>query len=101
PATPRHLQPLPTRRASDLPSASMENTLQVGDRVLVNKLVYHFRGIGRGDIIVFSGQDSWGPNASPPSGDPVIRLFDDVLSGIGLDRKSTRLNSSHGSISYA
>src|SRR5437764_11930040 len=26
-----------------IPSASMENTLQIGDRVLVNKLVYHFR----------------------------------------------------------
>jgi signal peptidase I len=72
-----------------IPSASMENTLQVGDRVLVNKLVYHFRGIGRGDIIVFSGQDSWGPNASPPSGDPVVRLFDDVLSGIGLQNDQT------------
>src|SRR6266702_3430038 len=28
-----------------IPSASMENTLQVGDRVLVNKVVYHVRGI--------------------------------------------------------
>src|SRR5579864_8802220 len=41
-----------------IPSQSMENTLQVGDRVLVNKVVYHFRGIARGDVIVFSGQDS-------------------------------------------
>src|SRR5262245_22202859 len=40
-----------------IPSASMENTLQIGDRVLVNKVVYHFRGIARGDIVVFSGQD--------------------------------------------
>jgi signal peptidase I len=72
-----------------IPSASMENTLQVGDRVLVNKLVYHTRGIGRGDIIVFSGQDSWGPDAPPPSGDPVVRLFDDVLSGIGLQNSQT------------
>ena len=44
-----------------IPSASMENTLEVGDRVLVNKVVYHFRDIARGDIVVFSGQDSWGP----------------------------------------
>ena len=36
----------------------MQNTLQIGDRVLVNKLVYRVRGVGRGDIIVFSGQDS-------------------------------------------
>jgi signal peptidase I len=72
-----------------IPSASMKNTLQVGDRVLVNKLVYHFRGFARGDIVVFSGQDSWGPNAPPPSSDPVVRVFDDVLSGIGLQSSQT------------
>jgi signal peptidase I len=72
-----------------IPSASMENTLQVGDRVLVNKVVYHFRSIARGDIIVFSGQDSWGPAAPPPSSDPVVRIFDDVLSGIGLQNNQT------------
>jgi len=72
-----------------IPSASMENTLQVNDRVLVNKLVYHFRGIARGDIIVFSGQNSWGPDAPPPSGDPVVRLWDDMLSGIGLQSSQT------------
>jgi signal peptidase I len=71
-----------------IPSGSMENTLQVNDRVLVNKLVYHFRGIARGDIVVFSGQNSWGPDASPPS-DPVVRIWDDVLSGIGLHSSQT------------
>src|SRR6201984_3008614 len=72
-----------------IPSASMENTLQVGDRVLVNKVVYHFRGIARGDIVVFSGQDSWGPDAPPPSSNPVVRVFDDVLSGLGLYSNQT------------
>jgi signal peptidase I len=72
-----------------IPSASMENTLQVGDRVLVNKLVYHFRGIDRGDIVVFSGQNSWGPDAPPPSSDPVVRIWDDVLSDIGLHSSQT------------
>ncbi|GAA2574442.1 signal peptidase I [Actinomadura fulvescens] len=42
-----------------IPSGSMENTLLVGDRVLVNKLVYHTRDIERGDVVVFSGLDSW------------------------------------------
>lgn len=37
-----------------IPSGSMEPTLQVGDRILVNKLSYDLHGIGRGDIIVFS-----------------------------------------------
>jgi signal peptidase I len=37
-----------------IPSASMEPTLQIGDRVLVNKVVYHLHDPRRGDIIVFS-----------------------------------------------
>ncbi len=72
-----------------IPSASMENTLQIGDRVLVNKLIYHFRGIDRGDIVVFSGQDSWGPDEPPAASDPVARVFDDVLSDIGLRSSQT------------
>src|SRR5438105_2420554 len=35
-----------------IPSPSMEHTLNVGDKVLVNKLVYDFRDIQPGDIIV-------------------------------------------------
>ena len=72
-----------------IPTGSMENTLQVNDRVLVNKLVYHFRGIARGDIVVFSGQDSWGPDAPPPSDNGFVRLWDDVLSDIGLQSSQT------------
>ena len=72
-----------------IPSASMENTLQIGDRVLVNKVVYHIRGIARGDVVVFSGQDSWGPDAPPPSGNPVVRVADDLLSGLGLHSDQT------------
>jgi signal peptidase I len=44
-----------------IPSGSMENTLQIGDRVLVNKVVYHTRDIHRGDVVVFNGLDSWDP----------------------------------------
>ncbi|MGI5940518.1 MAG: signal peptidase I [Thermoleophilia bacterium] len=36
-----------------IPSPSMEPTLVEGDRVLVNRLVYHFRSPERGDVIVF------------------------------------------------
>ena len=72
-----------------IPSASMENTLEIGDRVLVNKLVYHVRDIARGDVVVFSGQDSWGPDAPPPPGNPLVRGFDDVLSGLGLHSGQT------------
>jgi signal peptidase I len=36
-----------------IPSASMEPTLNIGDRVLVNKLSYDFHDVNRGDIVVF------------------------------------------------
>jgi signal peptidase I len=36
-----------------IPSASMEPTLKIHDRVLVNKLSYHLHSVHRGDIIVF------------------------------------------------
>ncbi len=44
-----------------IPSGSMENTLKVDDRVLVNKVVYEFRDPQRGEVIVFRGTDSWAP----------------------------------------
>ena len=37
-----------------IPSGSMVPTLQVGDRILVDKLSYHLHGVGRGDIVVFA-----------------------------------------------
>lgn len=37
-----------------IPSGSMEPTLQIGDRILVNKLSYDLHGVDRGDIVVFS-----------------------------------------------
>lgn len=36
-----------------IPSGSMEPTLMVGDKVLVNKLSYDFHAVHRGDIVVF------------------------------------------------
>jgi signal peptidase I len=36
-----------------IPSGSMEPTLHIGDKVLVNKLSYSFHSVHRGDIVVF------------------------------------------------
>ena len=36
-----------------IPSPSMTDTLQVGDRVLVNRVVYHLRDLEHRDIVVF------------------------------------------------
>src|SRR5690348_14845598 len=46
-----------------IPSGSMENTLMVGDRVLVNKVVYDIRQPERGEIVVFRGTDNWAPES--------------------------------------
>jgi signal peptidase I len=51
-----------------IPSGSMENTLEINDRVLVNKIVYHTRDIHRGDIVVFNGDGSWDPGTVPVTG---------------------------------
>jgi signal peptidase I len=36
-----------------IPSASMEPTLEIGDRILVNRLAYDLHGVGFGDVVVF------------------------------------------------
>ncbi len=40
-------------QAFKIPTGSMKPTLQVGDRILVNKFIYKFKEPQRGDIIVF------------------------------------------------
>ena len=64
-----------------IPSGSMEDTLLIGDKVLVNKLVYRIRPISRGDVVVFNGAGSWlAPTSSaPPSHNPLARLYDATL----------------------
>ena len=42
-----------------IPSGSMENTLQVGDRIAVNKFGSLFSDIKRGEVVVFADPDNW------------------------------------------
>jgi signal peptidase I len=42
-----------------IPSESMEKTLLINDRVLVNKLIYNFRSPHRGEVIVFEAPRNW------------------------------------------
>ncbi|MEU8256164.1 signal peptidase I [Micromonospora inaquosa] len=53
-----------------IPSPSMENTLKIDDRVLVNKLVYDFRSPHRGEVIVFKAPTEWSGN---PDGEDFIK----------------------------
>ncbi len=46
-------------RSFYIPSSSMENTLQIDDRILVNQLVPDVQALHRGDIIVFKDPGGW------------------------------------------
>ncbi len=60
-----------------IPSGSMEPTLQVGDRILVNKFIYHFLEPQAGDIVVFK---------APPVADHLDRDFIKRVVGTPGDR---------------
>ncbi len=57
-----------------IPSGSMEPTLQIGDRIVVDKLSYHLHGVDRGNIIVFS-TPAKEDCAGPPVADLVKRVI--------------------------
>jgi signal peptidase I len=66
-------------QAFSIPSVSMEPTLHVGDRVLVNKLSYDLGDVQRGQVIVFDGAGSFVPE------DGESGLFSRMLGAIGLN----------------
>jgi signal peptidase I len=68
-----------------IPSGSMEPTLQVGDRIVVDKLSYHLHGVDRANIVVFSTPPHENC-AGPPVSDLVKRV-------IGLPGESIALSS--------
>jgi signal peptidase I len=61
-----------------IPSGSMQNTLEINDRVLANKLVYHFREPVRGEIVVFEAPAEW--RSRPNDKDFIKRII-----GVGGD----------------
>ena len=67
-----------------IPSGSMENTLQVSDRVLVNRAVYKVRDIERGDVVVFDGSGSFVPPQLAPDRDPITGALVWVAQSFGL-----------------
>jgi signal peptidase I len=68
-----------------IPSGSMQQTLELRDRVLVNKLVYDFRDIHRGEVVVFNGLDSFTPETViPPPSNALERVLRFVASTVGV-----------------
>ena len=66
-----------------IPSGSMENTLQVNDRVGVNKLGALFSEIKRGEVVVFRDPASW---LSAPYDDStgITKVLKDALVFVGV-----------------
>lgn len=62
-----------------IPSQSMVPTLLVGDRVLVNKLVYDFGDVQRGDVIVFEN-----PQLSEPDRNILQTVWHWLTEGLGF-----------------
>lgn len=71
-------------RSFYIPSGSMESTLQVNDRILVNELQPRFFPIQRGDIVVFKDPGGW----LLPAPEPTLNFWEQAsstfLSFVGL-----------------
>jgi signal peptidase I len=67
-----------------IPSGSMEETLAIGDRVLVDKVTYRFRDVERGDVVVFDGTDSFVPARDVPNRDPITATVTWVGQSLGF-----------------
>lgn len=71
-----------------IPSGSMQDTLQIGDRVLINKVVYHTRSIARGDIVVFNGDGSWDYGQPQGSTNIFSKFIGDLQDIVGANHDS-------------
>jgi signal peptidase I len=72
-----------------IPSESMEKTLHgcagcAGDRIVVNKPIYHFRDPHPGDIVVFHAPSGWEEPTVPSGGNAVVRALRGFGQFIGL-----------------
>lgn len=72
-------------QAFSIPSASMENTLRIGDRVLVDKLTPWFGSEPeRGEVVVFHDPGGWLGETAPVDTNPVTGAIQKGLSFVGL-----------------
>ena len=74
-----------------IPSGSMESTLNISDRVLVEKVSYRFGDVQRGDVVVFVHDEPIEPGfeATGPS-NPVAGFFSSLGQAVGVVRPSDR-----------
>src|SRR5690606_33660604 len=68
-----------------IPSQSMEDTLLVGDRVLVSKLDARFGEIDRGEVVVFADPGGWLSSGAPgPEHEGLRSRIRDAVEFVGI-----------------
>lgn len=65
-----------------IPSASMESTLDIGDRIIVSKFTPQHSPLHRGDVIVFEDPKTWGSQSHSSS--LTQRVVKDSLVFVGI-----------------
>lgn len=71
-----------------IPSASMQDTLQIGDRVFVTKVQAGPFAIERGDVVVFEDPGGWLPPVVEEDRGPFLNAVDAGLQFVGLAANS-------------
>lgn len=72
-------------RSFYIPSGSMERTLLVNDRILVDELTPRWAGYERGDVVVFQDPGGWlPPQPQRPARPAVVEAVDWVLTFVGI-----------------
>ena len=67
-----------------IPSGSMENTLQIKDRVAVNKVPFISKNISRGDVVVFRDPDNWLPEIVDYDTNKYVAKAKSALVAVGV-----------------
>jgi signal peptidase I len=67
-----------------IPSGSMENTLQIKDRVAVNKVPFISKNISRGDVVVFRDPDDWLPEIIDYDTNKFVSKAKSALVAVGV-----------------
>ena len=67
-----------------IPSGSMENMLQINDRVAVNKVPFIGKSIKRGDVVVFRDPDNWLPEPYVGDQNKFIAKIKDAFVAVGV-----------------
>ncbi len=77
-------------RSFYIPSGSMEQTLQVQDRILVDELTPRFGGYDRGDVVVFRDPGGWLPTEPSPERSVLVEAVDWVLALVGISAPDSK-----------